>query len=309
MEGVIQVYAKCRQDLCRFIDANNCAPIMVRLAWHDSGNYDARIQDWPACGGANASIIHEPEINFGANAGLRKAVSFLERFKTKYPEVSWSDLIQMASACAIEVTGGPEIAMKYGRVDVEDGSACPEPTSRGTADNAGLPDAMPPYGCGAGDAAAHLRNIFYRMGFDDEGIVALSGAHTLGRAFKDRSGTVPNGYGDDGATRFTHSGCPVRADGASGVGMSGGKSWTKNWLTFDNSYFQEVRDRPDPDLARFPTDEALKTDEGFKAYFDKFADSQADFFRAYARAHKKLSELGSRFEPGAGFMLPPRSRL
>lgn len=31
---------------------------------------------------------------------------------------------------------------------------------------------------------AHLRNVFYRMGFDDEGIVALSGAHTVGRAFK-----------------------------------------------------------------------------------------------------------------------------
>ena len=30
----------------------------------------------------------------------------------------------------------------------------------------------------------HLRNVFYRMGFGDEGIVALSGAHTLGRAFK-----------------------------------------------------------------------------------------------------------------------------
>lgn len=32
----------------------------------------------------------------------------------------------------------------------------------------------------------HLRHIFYRMGFDDKGIVALSGAHTLGRARKVR---------------------------------------------------------------------------------------------------------------------------
>lgn len=35
---------------------------------------------------------------------------------------------------------------------------------------------------------AHLRNVFYRMGFGDEGIVALSGAHTLGRAHKVRGG-------------------------------------------------------------------------------------------------------------------------
>ena len=34
------------------------------------------------------------------------------------------------------------------------------------------------------------------MGFDDKGIVALSGAHTIGRAFKERSGTVKEGYGE-----------------------------------------------------------------------------------------------------------------
>ena len=42
--------------------------------------------------------------------------------------------------------------------------------------------------CLAGSLAActqdHIRNVFYRMGFDDEGIVALSGAHTIGRAKK-----------------------------------------------------------------------------------------------------------------------------
>lgn len=297
-------YAKCREDLLRFINENNCAPIMVRLAWHDSGNFDKRISEWPKCGGANASIIFEPEINFGANAGLTKAVNFLKQFKAKYPAVGWADLIQMASACAIEATGGPKIPMKYGRVDAKDGSACPEPKSRGTGDNAGLPDAMPPFGCGAPDAATHLRNIFYRMGFDDEGIVALSGAHTLGRAFNERSGTVENGYGDGKASKYTKSVCPVRHDGKPGVGMAGGKSWTPNWLTFDNSYFQFLKRGPDPELIWFPTDEALHKDARFKAYFDKFAESQEAFFEAYARAHKKLSELGSRFEPGEGFSLP-----
>lgn len=36
--------------------------------------------------------------------------------------------------------------------------------------------------------ADHLRTIFYRMGFTDQEIVALSGAHVLGRCHKDRSG-------------------------------------------------------------------------------------------------------------------------
>lgn len=308
MAAKTETYVKCRAELLKFIDETNCAPIMVRLAWHDSGNYDSRITSFPECGGANSSILFDPEINYGANAGLTKAVNYLKPFKAKFPEVSWADLIQMASACAIQVTGGPVIDMKYGRVDVKDGSACPAPTSRGTAGNAGLPDAMPPFGCGASDPATHLRNIFNRMGFDDEGIVALSGAHTIGRAFKDRSGTVENGYGDGSASKYTGSACVARGDGKAGVGMSGGRAWTEKWLAFDNSYFHRSSGK-DAELNWFPTDAALHEDGGFKAFFDKFAASQADFFAAYARAHKKLSELGSKFEPAAGFSLPPPAKL
>ena len=29
-------------------------------------------------------------------------------------------------------------------------------------------------------------------------------------------------------------------DGGKGVGMAGGRAWTKNWLSFDNSYFTQV---------------------------------------------------------------------
>ena len=43
---------------------------------------------------------------------------------------------------------------------------------------------------------SHMFDHFCRMGFDDKGIVALSGAHTIGRAFKERSGTVKEGYGE-----------------------------------------------------------------------------------------------------------------
>ena len=32
----------------------------------------------------------------------------------------------------------------------------------------------------------------------------------------------------------------VRDDGEPGVGMPGGCSWTKNWLTFDNSYYRNA---------------------------------------------------------------------
>jgi len=291
------------QDLYAFTDKMNCDPIMVRLAWHDSGTYDKRITNWPECGGANGSIRFKPEIDHGANNGLSKAVGFLAPFKNDYPLVSWADLIQMGSAVAIEHAGGPKIAMKYGRQDAGP-EACPGRQSRGTGDNAGLPDAEAPFGCGADSAAQHLRTIFYRMGFDDKGIVALSGAHTLGRAFKERSGLVENGYGEEAACPFTKAIgiCPVRRDGKAGVGMPGGKSWTKKWLKFDNEYFTVYKEQ-NADLIWFPTDKALHTDDGFTPHFRKYAESQDAFFEDYKEAHKMLSELGSKFEPADGITI------
>ena len=40
----------------------------------------------------------------------------------------------------------------------------------------------------AAGPAPHLRWVFYRQGFNDQEIVALSGAHTMGRAHASRSG-------------------------------------------------------------------------------------------------------------------------
>lgn len=52
------------------------------------------------------------------------------------------------------------------------------------------PDGRLPNADMGSDAATaqHLRDVFYRMGFDDRDIVALSGAHALGRCHEDASG-------------------------------------------------------------------------------------------------------------------------
>jgi L-ascorbate peroxidase len=161
-----------------------CGPVFVRLAWHDSGTFDVNIkEEWPKAGGAIASIRFEPEIKHGANAGLAGAVKLLEPVKEAFPKVSYADIFQMASACAIETAGGPSLGVKYGRVDAEspeqcspegnlpDAEAGPEGKFGGTSGTVSTEDT---------GAEGHLRKVFYRMGLGDEEIVALSGAHTFG---------------------------------------------------------------------------------------------------------------------------------
>ncbi|KAJ0252230.1 L-ascorbate peroxidase 5 [Hirschfeldia incana] len=154
---------KARRDLRALISSRNCAPIMLRLAWHDAGTYDEKKKT----GGPNGSIRFKDELNRPHNKGLEKAVAFCEEVKTKHPRVSYADLYQLAGVVAVEVTGGPTIPFTPGRKDAE------------SADEGDLPD--------PNQGASHLRTLFSRMGLTDKDIVALSGGHTLGRAHKERS--------------------------------------------------------------------------------------------------------------------------
>lgn len=215
-------------------------PIMVRLAWHDAGTYNATEKT----GGANGSIRFNPEKSHGANSGLNIAMDLLQPIKDKYPNMSYADLYQLASVQAIEFSGGPKIPFRMGREDASEADCTPDGR---------LPD--------ADKGMNHLRDIFYRMGFNDLEITTLSGAHTLGRAHPERSGF----------------------DGP----------WTKIPVVFDNSYYVEIlKDEPDPDLLRLTSDLALLDSTETKALCEKYAADQDVFFEDYKVAHQKLSELG-----------------
>ncbi|GAB4844154.1 Probable L-ascorbate peroxidase 7, chloroplastic [Ancistrocladus abbreviatus] len=262
-----------KEDIKELLRTKFCHPIMVRLGWHDAGTHNKNIEEWPQRGGANGSLRFEVELKHGANAGLVNALNLLQPIKDKYPGVTYADLFQLASATAIEEAGGPKIPMKYGRVDVSGPEQCPE--------EGRLPDAGPP------SPADHLRDVFYRMGLNDKEIVALSGAHTLGRSRPERSG-----WGKP-ETKYTKD----------GPGAPGGQSWTVQWLKFDNSYFKDVKEKIDEDLLVLPTDAVLFEDPSFKVYAEKYAKDQEAFFKDYAEAHAKLSNLGAKFDPPEGFSM------
>lgn len=235
----LQSIDKARRDLRALIAEKNCAPIMLRLAWHDAGTYDATTKT----GGANGSIRNEEELNHGANNGLKIAIALCEPIKAKYQNITYADLYQLAGVVAVEVTGGPTVDFVPGRKD-----------SLVSPREGRLPDAK--------KGTQHLRDIFYRMGLSDKEIVALSGAHTLGRAHPERSGF----------------------DGA----------WTEQPLKFDNSYFLELLKGESEGLLQLPTDKCLLEDPSFRSYVELYAKDEDAFFKDYAESHKKLSELGFR---------------
>lgn len=52
------------------------------------------------------------------------------------------------------------------------------------------------------------------------------------------------------------------------------------------------------------TDAVLVKDEAFRPVAEEYAASQDAFFRDYAAALQKLSELGSQFVPAEGIRIP-----
>merc|ERR1712196_378248 len=69
-DGTKEIIHKLKEDLMDLYKEDACQPIMVRLAWHDSGTYDKETKT----GGANGSIRFKDESGHGANAGLKWAM-------------------------------------------------------------------------------------------------------------------------------------------------------------------------------------------------------------------------------------------
>jgi hypothetical protein len=231
--------------------------MVVRLAWHAAGTYDKKDNS----GGTNGSTMRfSPESAEDANAGLHIIRDMLLPVMQNHPELSRADIWTTAGLAAIEFMGGPKIEPVFGRMDAPNGSYCPG--------GGRLPDAA--------QGADHLRQVFGRMGFNDREIVALSGAHTLGRCH-----IVRSGY-----------------DGP----------WTRNPLKFDNTYFKNLihlqwkprvwegplqyEDVQTGELMMLPSDMCLVSDSKFREFVELYAKDEAVFFKDFAAAFHKLLSLG-----------------
>lgn len=95
------------------------APVVLRLAFHDAGTYDSAAGN----GGANASILFEldrPE-SIRLGRGWRVIEDAAEKLKGTAAEgaVSLADLVALAGAYAVRITGGPEILVPIGAMHTD----------------------------------------------------------------------------------------------------------------------------------------------------------------------------------------------
>jgi len=204
----------------------------------------------------------KPESAHGANAGLAVARELLEKVKAKHPGISYADLYTLAGVVAVKAMGGPDVKWRPGRSDIA-GPESSVPDGR-------LPDAS--------KSSQHIRDIFYRMGFNDQEIVALAGAHAVGRCHRDRSGF----------------------DGP----------WTNSPVSFSNDFYVQLLDRKwterkwdgprqfedeSKKLMMLPADLAFRDDPEFRKWVDKYAKDEELFFKDFASAFSKLLELGVKY--------------
>mmetsp|Transcript_14584 Transcript_14584/g.50825 ORF Transcript_14584/g.50825 Transcript_14584/m.50825 type:complete len:347 (-) Transcript_14584:239-1279(-) len=258
-------YNKVREAIADLLDAEgyddgSYGPVLVRLAWHASGTYVAKTGEG---GSAGATMRFKPESEDGANAGLHVARALLEPVKRKFPGISYADLWTLAACVAIEEMGGPKIEWRPGRSDAAPTDPVPP--------NGRLPDAA--------QGASHVRDVFYRMGFSDREIVALAGAHALGRCHADRSGF--EGPWTRAPTTFSNEYFRLLLD----------ETWTEKKVKSGNV---QLRNKAD-DLMMLPADLAIRNDPKFRPFVEEYAKNEEVFFKDFAAAFKKLIENGVKF--------------
>ncbi|KAJ1892697.1 heme peroxidase [Kickxella alabastrina] len=244
-------------------DDGSYGPILVRLAWHSSGTFDKKTKTG---GSEGATIRFHPESNHGANAGLDVARARLEPLKKKYPHISYGDLYTLAGVVAVQELGGPTVRWRPGRVEKKEDECTPDGR---------LPDAA--------QGADHMRDIFYRMGFNDQEIAALVGAHALGRCHTSRSGF--EGPWNASPTSFTN--------------FFYTELLNNHWVPKKWDGPHQYVDKESGQFMMLPADMSFKSDAQFRKYVEIYARDQDVFFADFAKAFTKLLEVGVKFPEDA----------
>ena len=319
------------------------------MAWHIAGTY--RIAD--GRGGANAGQIRFPPLHsWPDNINLDKAIRLLWPIKKKYgKKISWADLIVLTGNVALESMGFKTYGFAGGRVDwwepdesVDWGPEAEwlEDRRRNEKGDIEMPYAavqmgliyVNPEGPGGKPdpvaSAKDIREIFKRMGMNDEETVALiAGGHSFGKCH----GAAPESYlgPEPEAAPIEEQGLGWKSSFGSGKGpdtITSGlevtwtatpTKWSINFLQNLFKYEWELTKSPagkyqwiakdapeiipdayDPNKKHKPTmlttDLALRFDPIYEKIARRFLENPEEFAKAFAKAWFKLThrDLGPR---------------
>jgi peroxidase len=238
---------------------------LLRLLFHDC---------FPQ--GCDASILLDNgERGLPPNVGLQQeAVQLVEDIRGKVhaacgPTVSCADITVLATRDAVSLSGGPSFTVPLGRLD----SAAPASSN----DVFTLP---PPTA-----TVDELLTAFGSKNLSDPAdLVALSGAHTVGKARCSSFGDVAGPATDD-VTRCVTATCSAPG--------SGDTLRDLDFLTpavFDNLYFVELTLRKNKGVM-LPSDQGLVSDPRTSWLVQGFADNHWWFFDQFRTSMIKMSQL------------------
>lgn len=330
-------------------DFGHYGGLFIRMAWHSAGTY--RIGD--GRGGANAGQLRFPPLHdWPDNVNLDKAIRLLWPIKKKYGrKISWADLIILTGNVALESMGFKTYGFAGGREDwwepdlsVDWGPEAEWLEDRRRNEKGGIE--MPysavqmgliyvnPEGPGGNPdpvaAARDIREIFKRMGMNDEETVALiAGGHSFGKCH----GAAPESYvgPEPDAAPIEKQGLGWESSYKTGKGpdtiTSGLEvTWTATPTKWSNNFLYNLfkyeweltkspagkyqwtaKDAPeiipdayDPNKKHKPTmlttDLALRFDPVYEKIARRFLENPEEFAKAFAKAWFKLThrDLGPR---------------
>ncbi|XP_009769235.1 peroxidase 64-like [Nicotiana tabacum] len=188
--------------------------------------------------------------------------------------VSCADIVALAARDAVALSGGPTWDVPKGRKDGRISKAIetrqlPAPTFN----------------------ISQLKQSFSKRGLSLDDLVALSGGHTLGfshcSSFQNRIHNFDNSHVVDPTLQASFATslqnvCPMH-----NKVKNAGATMDSTTTLFDNAYYKLLMQGK----SLFSSDESLLTSSRTKALVSKYANSQDEFFKAFANSMIKMSSI------------------
>ncbi|KAL9188430.1 hypothetical protein ACHAXT_006808 [Thalassiosira profunda] len=254
---------------------------LLRLAFHDAATRE-KIDAETFTGGPNGSIRYE--VGWSENRGISRPLAAVEGIYYDVGDgmgLSFADCVALAGAQAVETAGGPTIPVKLGRKDANVADARERRRAlRKDTDRSFVETTLP----SAGLDSDGLRLYFGALGLSEKELVALCGAHDLGRHVTLLD--MPKSCLKD-LTRECLENAPVlmpfvaeEPDGFSNTYYKKLLRWYNRKIELGEAGF-------------IPTDVNLVVDPGLRQYVQQFAGDERDFFATFGVAYQKLVDAGA----------------